>query len=314
MCPTGAGKVHVERGYMKLGLFKKIIDEIHPFTSTVVLALSGESLLHPDLFEMIQYAEGNDVKVMLNTNATLIDKEKGKKLLESGISYISFAFDGYTKAMYEKVRRGADFDRTLENILDFLRLKNKMKQKKPYTVLSMLNLNMENPHDENKKEFLKKFDTQIDDIQLREVNSWGKVFIETKDFTYAKFTGTGTPCGRLWNTIGITWDGEVVPCTYNMNHDYPLGNIRDKALKQIWNSPKLILLRQAMIDGTYLQNSPLCENCTIVGTPKILGVPTGLRITLSDSLENFFGYGFQRKALKLAFLLKKDKFAHRQIK
>ena len=314
MCPTGAGKVHVERGYMKLGLFKKIIDEIHPFTSTVVLALSGESLLHPDLFEMIQYAEGNDVKVMLNTNATLIDKEKGKKLLESGISYISFAFDGYTKAMYEKVRRGADFDRTLENILDFLRLKNKMKQKKPYTVLSMLNLNMENPHDENKKEFLKKFDTQIDDIQLREVNSWGKVFIETKDFTYAKFTGTGTPCGRLWNTIGITWDGEVVPCTYNMNHDYPLGNIRDKALKQIWNSPKLNLLRQAMIDGTYLQNSPLCENCTIVGTPKILGVPTGLRITLSDSLENFFGYGFQRKALKLAFLLKKDKFAHRQIK
>ncbi len=314
MCPIGAGKVHVKRGTMKLELFKSIIDEIHPHTSTVVLAFSGESLLHPDVFEMIQYAQENQIKVLLNTNATLIDKEKAKKLLESGISYISFAFDGYTKSMYEKARRGADFEKTLENILVFLRLKKEIKQKKPYTVLSILNLNIDNPSDRVKKEFLKKFDTLIDDIQLREVNSWGNVFKGTKDFQYAEFTGTGTPCGRLWSTIGITWDGEVVPCTYNMNHDYPLGNIKDKPLKEIWNSPKLIQLRQAMIDGSYLEKSPLCENCTIVGTPKILGIPAGLRITLSDSLENFFGYGFQKKALKFASRLKKDKFAHRQLK
>jgi radical SAM protein with 4Fe4S-binding SPASM domain len=314
MCPNGAGKVHVKRGYMKLELFKKIIDEIHPHTSTVVLALSGESLLHPDLFDMIHYTEEHQVKVLLNTNATLIDREKAIRLLESEISYISFAFDGYTKSMYEKVRKGADFEETLENILFFLRLKKEKKLKKPYTVLSILNLNIEDSQNKKKEEFLNKFDTLIDDIHLREVNSWGNVFKETLDFTFTKFTGKGTPCGRLWNTIGIAWDGEVVPCTYNMNHDYPLGNIQDMPMEKIWNSPRLVQLRQAMIDGNYLECSPLCENCTIVGTPKILGIPTGLRITLSDSLENFFGYGFQKKAIKLASLLRKDKFAFKQVK
>ena len=314
MCPTGAGKVHVKRGYMKLELFKNIIDEIHPHTSTIVLALSGESLMHPDLLEMIHYAEGHQVKVLLNTNATLIGREKASRLLESGISYISFAFDGYTKSMYEKARRGADFEKTLDNILGFLQMKKEMNLKKPYTVLSILNLNIEDTPDREKKEFLKKFDTLIDDIHIREVNSWGNVFKETKDFPFEKFTESGTPCGRLWNTIGITWNGEVVPCTYNMNHDYPLGNMQNLSLKKIWNSPRLLQLRQAMIDGNYLEYSPLCENCTIVGTPKILGIPAGLRITLSDSLENFFGYGFQKKAIKLASRLRKDKFAFRQIR
>lgn len=314
MCPNGAGKVHVKRGYMKLELFKKIIDEIHPHTSTIVMALSGESLLHPDLIEMIQYAEEHQIKASLNTNATLIDREKAIRLLESGVSYISFAFDGTTKSMYEKVRKGADFEETLKNILFFLQLKKEKNQKKPYTVLSILDLNIEDCSEDEKKEFLNKFDTLIDDIHIREVNSWGNVFMETSDFNFTKFTGDGTPCGRLWNTIGIAWDGEVVPCTYNMNHDYPLGNIQKIPMKNIWNSPRLIQLRQAMIDGNYLECSPLCENCTIVGTPKILGIPAGLRATLADSLENFFGYGFQKKAIKLASRLRKDKFAYKQVK
>jgi MoaA/NifB/PqqE/SkfB family radical SAM enzyme len=244
MCPSGAGKVHVKRGFMKLELFKKIIDEIHPHTSTAVLALSGESMLHPDLFEMIHYAEGNQVKVLLNTNATLLNREKAVLLLESGISYISFAFDGTTKSQYEKVRKGADFEETLENILVFLRLKKEKNLKKPYTVLSILNLNIEDPQDSEKKEFFNKFDTLIDDIHIREVNSWGNVFKETQDFTFEKFSGKGTPCGRLWNTISIAWNGDVVPCTYNMNHDYLLGNIQDMPMEKIWNSSKLIQLRQ----------------------------------------------------------------------
>jgi len=304
MCPNGAGKVHVKRGYMKLELFKNIIEKIHPHTSTVVLALSGESLLHPDLFEMIRYAEEHQVKVLLNTNATLIDREKAIRLLESGISYISFAFDGTTKSMYENVRKGANFEETLNNILFFLELKKEKKLKKPYTVLSILDLHIEDSQNDKKEEFFSKFDTLIDDIHIREVNSWGNVFKETQDFNFTKFTGEGTPCGRLWNTVGIAWDGEVVPCTYNMNHDYPLGNIQDMRLKEIWN----------MIDGNYLEYSPLCENCTIVGTPKILGIPTGLRITLADSIENFLGYRFQKKAIKLASRLRKDKFAFSQVK
>jgi len=314
MCPTGAGKVHAERGLMDLSLFKKIIDEIHSHTSAIVLAIGGESLLHPDIFEMISNAESNQIKVTLNTNVTLLDREKADKLLKSRISNISFAFDGFNKRMYEKARRGADFEKTLNNILNFLRMKKERRLKKPFTVLSMLELNVGEYTREERDLFFKKFENLIDDIHIREVSSWGSLFKDTEDFTCKRFRGEYVPCGRLWNTLGITWNGDVIPCTYHMNHDYVVGNINDASIADIWNSPKLMKLRQAMLEGNYLELSPVCENCTIAGTSKILGIPAGLRATISDAVSNFLGNNFDQKAIQFANKLRKGKFAARHIR
>jgi radical SAM protein with 4Fe4S-binding SPASM domain len=263
---------------------------------------------------MASYAEEHQVKVELNTNATLLDREKSEELLRSGISHVSFAFDGFKREMYERVRRGADFEKTLENILNFLRLKKERRCRKPYTVLSMLEFIPGEDSSEKKEAFWEKFAGLIDDVHLREVNSWGKLFLGTRDFRYREFHGGYVPCGRLWNTLGILWNGDVVPCIYNLNHDYVVGNVREKTLAELWNTPKIVALRQAMLNGTYLELSPLCENCTIAGTPKIFGIPAGLRASLADSLSNFLGYGFEKKAVSLANILRNGKFASRRIK
>ena len=313
MCPTGAGKVHVERGFMDLGLFCRIIDEVHPYVSTVILAMGGESLLHPDLARMASYAERHEVKAALNTNATLLDSRKAEELLDSGISYLSFAFDGFTKAAYEKARRGADFDKTLENILNFLRMKQERGQKKPYTVLSMLDLGLEESGKNEKKAFLRRFDGLVDDIHLREVNSWGSMFKGSETFRHRMFDGAPVPCGRLWNTLGITWNGEVVPCIYQVNHDYVAGHIMRNSLAEIWNSDKYVALRQAMLQGRHLEISPICDNCTIAGTPKMFGIPAGLRICLADALYNVFGYGLEKRMVGLANMMRRGNFASRRM-
>ena len=76
MCPTGTGMVDVDKGFMDFALYKRIIDEISEYASAITLAISGESLLHPDFFKMIEYASSNGTKVLLNTNATLLTNEK----------------------------------------------------------------------------------------------------------------------------------------------------------------------------------------------------------------------------------------------
>ena len=314
MCPTGAGKVHVERGYMEPDLFKKIVNEVHPHTSSIILAMGGESLLHPDLFEMIEYAETHGIKVSLNTNATLLDEGTMESLFRSGLSYISFAFDGFNKTGYEKVRRGADFETTLDNMINFLLLKKERRLKKPYTVLSMLEMNDADTDQNEISTFLKQFKGLVNDIHIREVSSWGSVFKDSDDLKFRKHKGKIVPCGRLWNTLAVTWNGDVVPCSYNLNHEYIMGNVYKTPLRKIWNSEKLSELRKAMLNGRYLELSPLCENCTIVNTPRIFGVPAGLRATLSDSIVNFLGYGFQNKAISLANLFRKGKFASRRIR
>lgn len=313
MCPNGTTQMTAEKGYMDYEFYKKIIDEIKDHTSTIVLALGGESMIHPDFFKMIKYARNNKIKVMLNTNATLLNEKNAQLLLESGVSYISFAFDGFNKSMYEKARKGAKFEKTLNNILHFLRLRKKDGKNDPFTILSILMLELEECSDEEKQLFLDKFNGLIDDIRLREVSTWGSTFKGTDKFNYRNNDFFHGPCSRLWSSICIAWNGDVLPCIYNMNHEYVLGNLKESSLLEIWNNKKSVALRKSMINGTYLDVSPLCENCIILGTPHILGIPAGIRISLADAVVNFTGYRFEKMIINLINKLKNGKFSSRPI-
>jgi radical SAM protein with 4Fe4S-binding SPASM domain len=313
MCPNGTDNVYIEKGFMDIDFFKEIILDIKKYASTIWLALGGESLLHQDFGEMVRFSTHNGINVCLNTNATLLNKDMSHELLYSGIKYISFAFDGFSKTMYEKARRGATFEKTLHNILYFLNLKKISQKKYPYTILSILMLEVEAYNEKEKKTFLKQFDDLIDEVRLREVSTWGSTFKDTNDFSYRENTNFAGPCSRLWSSICIAWNGDVLPCIYNMNHEYVVGNVKEKSLKEIWNSPKMIRLRKSMVENNYSDISPICDNCIILGTPSIMGIPSGIRIALADAITNFTGYWFEKRALHFANTLRKGKFSSRTI-
>ncbi|MDR4504195.1 MAG: radical SAM protein [Candidatus Scalindua sp.] len=313
MCPTGTGKVDIEKGFMDYRLYKKIIVEISEYTSAVTLAISGESLLHPEFFKMVEYANSKEIKVLLNTNATLLTKKKAELLLESGISEISFAFDGLKKSMYESARVGANYEKTLRNILYFLKLKKERKSKYPYSILSILELEIEDYSEMEKKTFLKIFDGLIDEIRTREVSTWGSTFKDTDKFAYRDNRNVCGPCSRLWSTACIMWNGDVVPCVYNANHEYVIGNITKKSFIDIWNGEEMVRLRMSMIEGDYLDISPLCENCIVLGTPPILSIPSGIRLSLTDAVINITGYSFEKIALFLANRLRNGTFTAKTI-
>lgn len=313
MCPAGAGAVNIQKGYMDYQLYKRIIDEIKGYTSAMTLAIGGESFLHPEFFQMIKYASSSNIKVLLNTNATLLDKKFAHLLLDSGVSNINFAFDGFNKDTYEKARVGANFEKTLDNIFYFLKLRNQNKKKTPYTVLSVLKLGVGHCSDKEKESFLNSFDGLIDEIRLREVSSWGSTFKDCDRFSYKRYNVLWPPCSRLWSTICIAWNGDVIPCVYNLNHEYVLGNIKENRLLDIWNSQRLVQLRKAMVDGSYLGISPLCENCIVLGMPPLMGIPSGIRLTLSDAITNLLGYRFEKIAIRLANIMKKENFVSKTI-
>ncbi|MBF0233860.1 MAG: radical SAM protein [Desulfamplus sp.] len=313
MCPNGAGLVSIPKGFMSMEQYRRILRAITPHASTVVLAVGGESLLHPDIFDMIALAEASGIKIHLNTNATLLDRDRAMALLDTGITSISFAFDGFTPKMYENVRRGADFITTRENILTFLRLKKERKAQKPYCVLSILRLGITEYREEEKQAFLHGFNGMIDEIRMRDVASWGSTFKDTKAFNIRKHEGTFPPCGRLWSTFCIAWNGDVLPCIYDTNHEYVLGNVFETPMEYIWNNAKYLTLRRSMEDGSYLQQMPLCENCIVIGTPKIVGVPSGIRLTLADAAGNYLGPGFESTLLRVVNIFRRNNFSSTRI-
>lgn len=80
-------------------VYKKIIDEAAELKiSDIKLFLFGEPLLYPKLIEAIKYAKSKDLQhVDFSTNGQLMNKNKARELVNSGVDLINFSIDGIDK-------------------------------------------------------------------------------------------------------------------------------------------------------------------------------------------------------------------------
>ena len=67
-------------------------------------------------------------------------------------------------------------------------------------------------------------------------------------------------CPRLWNTGVVTWDGKVVPCCFDKDADYVMGNVREIPFNLIWHSKKFNKFRQQILIRR--KAIEMCRNCT----------------------------------------------------
>ena len=142
MCPNSSERAK-KKCLMELSLFKRIVDEAQEFVYDVNLHHTGESLIHPDFPEMVAYCREKGLVTRLHTNATLLTEEKARQIIAAGLDLISFSFDGYDKETYEGLRIGARFEETLENIKNFLRLKQELGGIRPWTILELIDFSQD---------------------------------------------------------------------------------------------------------------------------------------------------------------------------
>ena len=116
MCPTGLGMLTRSKGFMDYDLFTQITDEMAPHVQTTTLHIWGEPLLHPQIHDMIAYCGSRGLYSEISTNATVLNEESSRKILDAGLGSIYLCLDGATQETYERVRRRADFEQTRENI------------------------------------------------------------------------------------------------------------------------------------------------------------------------------------------------------
>jgi len=299
MCPREL--VSFEPEDIPMGLFKKVIEEAKDYLEFTVPYGGGEPMLNPRIFEMIRFCRELNLRVGFSTNGTMNNPERNRKLLNAGLDYIIFAFDGASKETYEKYRKGAKFEETRDKILEFLRMKQEM-QAKTFTIIQMVRLK------DNAGEveaFRKMWDVPgVDQVRIKEdeMRFDGVAIPRPAGVQDQK---RRNPCHYLWQgPVYVHHDGNVFPCCY-MWRSEPLGNANDEPLMKIWNNAKMQKLRQAHIDGA-LDHYGDCVHCHVPKPrlPVILGsfVINGLAVRkLIPALE------------KLALLLGVPVFENRAI-
>lgn len=267
-------------GFMEMETFRKIADELSHHSYDIYLHHRGESLLHPELPEMITYAHSRGIKTRLHTNATLLNEEKSERIIDAGLDFLSFSFDGYEKSEYESIRINATYEKTIENIKRFLTIKKKKGVSHPYVTFTVIEFRDHSPKE--RAEFLKQFSgLPLDAVRIRKPHNWGGEFHEASGNDNKDVF---LPCTFPWYSLTIFWDGSVYPCPQDFFGKLKLGNVKESTIAEIWNSSQLRNIRNHMRKDKVEHLVP-CKECDRIHRRGFLGVPVeGIKPFLKDNL------------------------------
>lgn len=243
-----------DQEFMGLDTFKKIIDEGAKWGLCAIKFNSGtrgEPLLNKYLPEMIAYAKSKGIlDVYFNTNAVLLDREVGKKIIEAGLDRLSISFEGNTAEVYEKYRVGAKFEKVLKNIKDFIALREEMKKDKPLVRIQTVALPELAPALAEYSNFWQKI---VDEV----------AFIDYKDYSCRQELVHDWACPFLWQRMLIKWNGVIAACCERGSdfNFYILGNInKGDSVRDAWKGKTMEELRAFHKKGQS-HKVEMCNGC-----------------------------------------------------
>ncbi len=246
-----------KKGHMTLNLFQKIIDEASEIgVKKIKLFLHGEPFLHPRLIEMIRYIKSRrNLGISIDTNGSLLDKEKSKLLLQSGLDYeddVIFSILGYSKEVHEKVMKGINHEDVLTNIFNFLKLRKRYGSN--VNVKVAFRRMPENKHEE--KQFVKYWHKKVNVVLTSTIS---KSFKEYKN-NEIDIPQRNKTCTALWKEMIVFWNGEVTICCLDIDGNNIVGNLKEQSIKEIWNGKQLSSVRN-LHGKKQFQKIPLCSKC-----------------------------------------------------
>ena len=236
-------------------LYKKIANEIAEHKDTVLrFCADGEPLLHPKIIDMISYAKKNKIKVVgIITNGILLNKNMSKKLLDSKIDLIDISIDAFTKESYEKIRKGASFEKIQGNMDNLINLRN---ESYPNTKL-MVSI-IDQPEVTNEiKDFKDFWNNRVDNIITRKYVSCKNLVDKTK---VSLNDIERYPCPQLWRRLNITEKGFAAFCINDWRHRTILKDLRNYTLQEVWQSKEYQRLRKLHLEGKF-HEIPECSLC-----------------------------------------------------
>jgi radical SAM protein with 4Fe4S-binding SPASM domain len=259
-------------GNLEIQNLKKIIDELHSSSIFAYFYFQGEPFIHPKFLELVRYAADKNLYTVTSTNAHYLTERKAAETVESGLDRIIISIDGTTQEVYEKYRRQGDLNKVIQGVKNLVAVKQKKHSKTPHIVLQFLVVkHNEHQIDEVKKlakelgvNELKLKTAQIYDFEngndLMPINQKYSRYKKLSNGKYVIKSKLHNRCWKLWHSAEITWDGKVVPCCFDKDAKYEMGNAFSNTFKEVWHNKKYFDFRARLLSGR--KRIDICTNCS----------------------------------------------------
>lgn len=248
---------------MDYSTFRKIVDEIskHKLDGLWLYNI-GESMIHPKFFEMLDYVSklGCIHPLWLSTNGTTLNEKSSIRLLNSGLDYLNFSLNALDAQNHKIISGRSNFDLVMHNLNNFIRLKKKLKKRKPFLRLQLI----DQPEVHNQLDkFVKRWGPKVDIISINALETFvGQKEIPSNIILRAsKYQKNIQPCKRIGRGfLYIFSNNKVGICATDFNCINSVGNLSTMTIKEVWTGKKYKQLYSNITKGNY-KNIPFCYSC-----------------------------------------------------
>lgn len=276
-CPTGTYKNPI-KGNMTKKLFLQVKDEIaKEYIRVVVLYMGGEPFINKDFFFMVKELKKINIPFIKTvSNGMLLNEVMITDIVESNLDSIEFSLDGLTARMNDFIRKNSKHQVVIDNVKKLLELK----------ILKNSNINISISSTQFKyidadgvlkssksnwleQEFKHYLDQGLIKINYTDAIKWSDMKLDTDIFDVIedKTDKITNFCDHVINTFTIRYNGDIVPCCYDLTSQLIMGNIKNNTLKNIWNNDKYIKLRKSIYEKEFYS---ICKKCSVVNKNKFL--------------------------------------------
>jgi sulfatase maturation enzyme AslB (radical SAM superfamily) len=255
MCYRSKRKAGI--GYMDFDLFCRIVDEAAQIGNVYLsLFLGGESTLHPQFDDMIEYAMSHRNHLYglgFFTNGMLLDKHKSELLVRLAIDDITFSLDGIG-SVTENIRLGSVYSVVERNILNLLKIRGTHPKPK-----ISINTTITVQSDDELQAIYNQWQGKVDAIifsgcgdESFRITNWSRVRKWNPNYTLPKF------CTFPFYWLYVLWNGDVTICCHDVAGEGNVGNVCNCSLIDVWRGDKLEAVRQGILSGDMIG---LCSKC-----------------------------------------------------
>jgi radical SAM protein with 4Fe4S-binding SPASM domain len=305
MCPAHAedSKFLTEGLAIDQSLLEASLQGLRDFASSikfVALCGWGEPLMYPKIFEVIEqvHETSPSAVISITSNGTMFSDVIIQKILSSSLSEICVSLDAGTKMTFDRIRKGANFNRVIEGtrrlvaartehnrrlpvvLTNFVLLRSNISELPDYVKTAiMMNVDHINTvhvhglYESDRQQTLYDLGDASSELppvlsnyiqQAKALAKSAKVGLFIPPFTPSHPKLNCSFRGRSYPTIDP--NGDVYPCCIlealgneQGSRVKAIGNIRHEKLHQIWNSPRYRAFRRAFYAGEL--PDPYCAKC-----------------------------------------------------
>jgi len=273
-CPYIITSKSLPQGKMDLGLYKKIVDECSTFPTLELFTttLQNEPLLNKNIFKEIGYFKEKNkgrTPFVVVTNGYLLNDQMLTGLIEAGVDYLAISINAFKKETYEAQMPNFKFERIVNNIENLIsRDLGKM------TV------------------WLRILRTSMNEVEIPDaIIDWRKRGLRVEIIPHISNRGGAVEIAglrpmhqirrkKIWDALiahyseccifplrqmCILFNGDVILCCNDWQRLMVLGNVKEKSLRDIWNSEESKRIKRLILERQY-SDIPACRNCTVPDT------------------------------------------------